>query len=171
MSSERRKPFAGGFTLVEALVVLLVIVALLLITIPALFRILQNYNLKTATTQLAIHLRLARNQCVTQKLKYRAIIRSKSAFSGKNTYQIEYAPAGDSTFVLLPHLDFRIPPGVEIQDSAIFTSGVATIDFNTRGGATSVTGTPPYDISLKSKNGLTYRIRIQLSGEVEVAQT
>lgn len=158
-----------GLTLLESLVVIAIIGAILLVSIPFFFRMLQNYNVKTAATQLAIHLRFARNQCTTQKVVYQVVIHSKLAPSNPNTYKVEYSPFG--TFIPLPNVDYRLPRGVEIQDSSLFSAGVATVTFNTRGGATSLLGATPYELSMTAPNGTTYRVRIQLTGAVEVTQT
>jgi prepilin-type N-terminal cleavage/methylation domain-containing protein len=168
---KRIKPARAGFTLVEALVVLLILAALLLIAIPAFYSLLQNYYLKTAATQMGIQLRLARNACITQKVLYRATFRSSTSFSSPNTYIIEYQKA-PFTFSVVQNLDFHLPSGIEIVDSPVFSSGVATINFNTRGGATSTTGTPPYDVNIRSSvNGSVYRIRVYLTGDVDVTKT
>jgi len=169
MSSSIYKRYFRGFTLLEIFVVIAIIGAIVLIATPYLLGMLQNYNVKTAATQLAIHLRFARNQCATQKIIYRVIINNKLASANQNTYTVEYSPFG--AFTPLPDVGFKLPPGIEIQDSTVFSSGVATIMFNTRGGATSLFGASPYELSMSTRNGTTYRIRIQLTGEVEVAQT
>jgi len=156
-----------GFTLTEALVVIVIIGTMVVIATPALLQMYQSYTVKSAATQLATHIRFARNLCVSQKVDYRVVIKNTGASSDKNTYLIEYDPDG-SGFVSVPDVDFTLPKGIEILDSAVFSGGVATIQFNTRGGAKAIVGSPPYEISLRSPNNLILRVRIQLTGEVEV---
>jgi len=158
-----------GFTLVEALVVLALIGILVLIGMPALFRLFQNLQVKTAARQVAAQIRLARNNSVTQKAPHRMVIRNKDASTNINTYVVELDPEDDGSYTILPNLDFRLPPGIVIEDSPVFNSGVATISMDTRGIITSASvTTPPYSIDFKSPNGLTLRIQIHISGAVEV---
>ncbi len=157
-----------GFSLLETLVVLALIGILLLIGLPALFRLFQNFQVKTAARQVAAQIRLARNNSVTQKTPHRMVIRNKDASTNINTYVLELDPEDDGTYTIFPNLDFRLPRGIIIEDSPTFVGGVATIDMNTRGIVTSAGGTPPYIIDFKSPNGLTLRIQIHISGAVEV---
>ena len=126
---------------------------------------LQTYNAKTAAAQLAIHLRFARNECVTRKIPYRVIIKSKAAPSGANTYVVQYDPSLTNSFQTVPDLDFHVPRGVEFPDTPVFSGGQATITFTTRGRATA-NGSTPYNVQVQAVNGNTYRILIQNTGIV-----
>jgi Tfp pilus assembly protein FimT len=155
-----------GFSLTEALVVLALIAALVVISIPMLVRMLQAYHVKTAATQLAIHMRYARMECVTEKYPYRVVLKSRSAGTGPNTYTIEFN--NGSGFQPVSNFDFKLPIGIEIGDTSVFSAGIATILFDSRGGATATAGSPPYLIDIKGVNDVQYRVRLNLTGAVEV---
>ena len=159
-----------GFTLVEALVVLALLASMLLIFLPKLLWMLQTYYVKSAASQMAIHLRFARNESVTRKMDYRIVINNDQASLTPNTYLLEYDPQDDATFRPVPHVSTTLPPGVEILNSAVFSSGVATVWFDSRGGAKSLVGSPPFSIDIRSVNGEIYRVQIQLTGAVQVTK-
>jgi len=157
-----------GFSLTEALVVLAVFTAIVIVSIPVLFRMLQAYRVKSAATQLAIQMRYARMECVTEKLPYRVVLRSRTASSAKNTYSVQYNDG--SGFFSVPNFDFKLPGGIEIDDSAVFSGGTATIDFNSRGGASSSSVSAPYVIDITGANEVRYRVRVNLTGAVEIVK-
>jgi prepilin-type N-terminal cleavage/methylation domain-containing protein len=161
-----------GYSLIELLVVLALIASMLLISLPRLFYILQTYYVKTAASHLAIQIRFARNESVTRKIDYRIVIYSKKASVRPNTYTIEYNPQGDGTsFEPVPGIATTLPLNIMILDSSIFTGGVATISFDSRGSA-KATGTPPpnppFQIDVASINGQRYRVQVEFTGAVQV---
>lgn len=166
MGETRVEGKGKGFSLTETLIVLALLAALVVISIPVFLRMLQAYHVKSAATQLAIQMRYARMECVTEKFPYRIVINSRSAAVGKNTYKVQYDDG--SGYRSVAHFDFKLPVGVEIYDSAVFSSGTATIQFNSRGGAAATAGSPPYLIDIKGVNDVQYRVRINLTGAVEI---
>lgn len=158
-----------GFTLLESIIVVAIIGIILLFAIPALLTIYQTYKTKTAASQIAIHVRMARNLCVTQKIPYKVVIHSDTALSNQNTYQVQNQPV--STFQDIPYLDCAVPSGVKIRSTSIFSSGVATLQFNARGKISSTTGSPPYLIELEGSNQVLYRVTIDPTGSVEVKES
>ena len=157
-----------GFSLTEALVVLALLAALVVISIPVLLRMLQAYHVKTAATQIAIHMRYARMECVTEKYPYRVTLKSRSAGSGPNTYTVEYD--NGTGWQRVANFDFKLPNGVEIDDSGVFSGGTAQIIFDSRGGASATSGSPPYLIDIRGVNDVQYRVRLNLTGAVEVVK-
>jgi prepilin-type N-terminal cleavage/methylation domain-containing protein len=160
--------YRKGFSLLETLIVVAIFGVILLMAIPALYRMLQSYKVKTAANQIAIHVRLARNLCVTQKISYQLVLRSDSASSKQNSYEILNKPVG--TYVDLPNIDTAIPSGVKILSSSNFSSGIATLQFTSTGKISSTYGTSPYLIELEGATQLRYRVTIDPTGSVEVKE-
>jgi len=160
--------FRKGYTLLEVLVVVAMVAAILLVSLPRLLWILQTFYVKSAASQMAMHIRFARNESVTRKIDYRIVIKNRTAPLKPNTYLIECDPQEDMTFETVPNFTTNLPKGVEILNSAVFSSGVAIISFNSRGAATSLVGSPPYFIQIRSVNGETYQVQVQLTGSVQI---
>jgi prepilin-type N-terminal cleavage/methylation domain-containing protein len=157
-----------GFTLLETVIVVAIIGIVLLLAIPALLGMFQSYKVKTAASQIAIHVRMARNLCVTQKVAYQVVIRSEDAFTNQNTYVVLNKPS--FSYVPVPNLDTTFPSGVKIRSTSIFSSGVATLQFTPTGRIISSTGTSPYFIEIEGANQLQYRVTIDPTGSVEVRE-
>lgn len=153
-------------SLLEILIVIALIGIMVAFGIPALYRFFQDYRVKTAATQIGTQIRLARNNCVSQKIQYRVIINNKNATTNRNTYTVQNNKSG--SFLPVDYLDFDLPGGINIENSAVFIGGVATITMDTRGGVSALAGSPPFFIDIKGITGLTYRITVQLTGAVKV---
>jgi|GEM_PF-1621516 len=157
-----------GFTLLETLIVVAILGVILIFAIPALLGMFQSYKVKTAASQIAIHVRMARNLCVSQKINYQLIIRSNDALTNQNTYVVRNSPSG--SYVNVPNLDTAFPTGVKIRSTSIFSSGIATLQFTPTGRIASLSGTPPYLIEVIGPNQLLYRVTIDTTGSVEVRE-
>jgi prepilin-type N-terminal cleavage/methylation domain-containing protein len=163
-----------GFTLVETLVVIAILGVIILFAVPTLYRMLQNYYVKSAASQFAVQVRMTRNLAVTQKRDYRITVCSKDASSppcSPNTYLIEYEDEGGS-FITLPHVQKNIPNSIEILSGAIFLSGQATLEFDSRGKikSTTVVATSPFLIDFQNVYTLQYRVAIDSIGSVKIEE-
>ena len=143
--------------MLEALAVLAILAALLLIIMPALANMYYSYQANTAARQMQANIRFARNAAIKQKIDYRILI-NDSTDPDPNSYQIQYDPQGDGTFENFPRefFDYTIPGTVKIDPSS-----VDQVDFDQRGSA-QPTGT----VLLNGFRGQQYRLTIYLSGSV-----
>ncbi len=78
-----------GFTTLEVLVVLALMGLFLLAAMPSLVRFYHNYQLRTAASQLQIHIRLARYLAVKQKTPYRVRVFPETDGTSPNSYVVE----------------------------------------------------------------------------------
>jgi len=160
-----------GYTLAEALIVVAIIGVLVLIAIPQLLKLLHAYEVQTAASGFAVHLRFARNAAVKQKLRYRIQI----AETPNNAYRIEQetAPAsgvyqlvrgmGSDQKVISDEVYIGLPEGVKIQ--AASTDG--PIVFNFRGGNDAAT---TYNILMETTD-LRYTVTVTPSGGISTLKT
>ncbi len=152
-----RKTNHRGTSLLEILVVLGLMTALLVVTIPAFFKLLQAYRLQTAAHIISTNLRFARSAALKQKVLYRLTFRDSSEVN-PNTYTIEYAPSG--AWQLVNNMDTDIPDRVEID-----TTSIDQVQFDSRGVA-NVSGF----VLLTSADGRSFKITISSTGAVNVTQ-
>jgi len=160
-----------GYTISEILVVVALIALLVLIAIPALLRLFHAYEVQTAASGFAVHLRFARNAAVKQKLRYRIQI----AETPQNAYRIEQETTfGSGTYTLVRGVGGNtkiindavytgLPDGVKIV--AASTDGPIT--FNFRGGNEAAT---TYTILMETTD-IRYTITVTPSGGITTTRT
>lgn len=156
-----------GFSLMEALVVVAIIGVILLFGIPALYRTLQSYYVKTAANQFATQVRMARNLSVSQKVNYQIVINSQNHLTAPNVYKIQFFTSGTPQAV--PNLDTDIANNVQILNTSIFASGQATLTFDPRGKISTAIGTTPYLIEFQGPY-LRYRVTVDSIGAVQIEE-
>jgi Tfp pilus assembly protein FimT len=153
-----------GYSITEALIVLALIGCILVVAIPALYRMIQNYRTSTTAAQMAVYIRFARNAAVKQKVVYRVRV-NRDSDAPSNRYFIEYDPSGTNTFVKVPHLEsdsicncVLMPVNTRILDSTTATSLVLTSTGQTAGSG---------EIFIEGADGTQYRIKVSAVGGVE----
>jgi Tfp pilus assembly protein FimT len=154
----KRAGFQRGATLLEILVVLGLMVALLVVLIPAFFRLLQGYRLQSTANIVATNLRFARAAALKQKVLYRLTFRD-SGEAPPNTYTIEYAP-GSVCCQPVRNMDTNISDRVQIDPTSI-----DVVDFDSRGAAT-ITGGSTSSILLTSESVGSYTITVSSTGAI-----
>ena len=152
--------FHRGVSLLEILVVLGLMAALLVIGIPAFFRLLQGYRLQSTANIVATNLRFARSAALKQKVQYR-ITFNDSADSPPNTYKIEYQPP---TWPAVKNMDTSIPEQIVIDPTSL-----DTVIFDSRGAATVTGGTS--SILLSSDNVGSYTITVSPTGAINTVRS
>jgi len=147
--------FQQGVSLLEILIVLGIMAALLLVTIPAFYRLLQAYRLQTTASTISTNLRFARSAALKQKITYRLTFRDSSDIN-PNTYVVEYDPFG--SFQTFNNLDTKIPDRIDIDPASL-----DQVSFDSRGAA-STSGF----ILLTGTDGSAYKITVSSTGAVNV---
>jgi prepilin-type N-terminal cleavage/methylation domain-containing protein len=157
MRTEQKNGFQRGFTLLETLIVLGMFVTLLLIMLPAFYRLLQAYRLQTTASTVSTNLRFARSAALKQKIPYRLTFRDRLDIN-PNTYTVEYNPFG--SFQTFNNLDTKIPDQITIDPTSL-----DEVTFDSRGAA-STSGL----ILLTGTDGSSYKITISTTGAVDVTR-
>jgi Tfp pilus assembly protein FimT len=156
---ERR--FHRGVSLLEILVVLGLMAALLVILIPAFFRLLQGYRLQSTANVVATNLRFARSAALKQKVLYRITV-NDSADSPPNTYKIESQPP---FWPAVKNMDTDIPEQIVIDPTSL-----DTVIFDSRGAAT-VSGGTNSSILLSSDDVGSYTITVSPTGAINTTRS
>ena len=152
-----KRRFNRGASLLEILVVLGLMTALLVVTIPAFFRLLQGYRLQSTANIVATNLRFARSAALKQKLLYKLTFHDKNE-GNPNTYTIEYHPG---SWQPVRTMDTEIPDKVEIDPTSL-----DDVTFDSRGAA-STSGF----ILLNSEGVGSYRITVSLTGAINTTKS
>ena len=147
----------------EILVVMALMAALLVILIPAFFRLLQGYRLQSTANIIATNLRFARSAALKQKVQYRLTFKDNGD-SPPNTYTIEYAP-GNSCCQRVRNMDTDVPEQVAIDPSS-----VDQVTFDSRGAA-EITGGTGSSIVLTGAGVGTYTITVSRTGAINTVRT
>ena len=148
--------FEKGVTLLEALIVLGLMAAMLLIVVPAFYEIIQKYRAETAVEQIVMNLRFARLAAVKKRIQYKVVIRDELS-TPANTYEVQMDPLKIASFEKYTRADTSLPAGL-----TILSGGISQILYNPRGVATITGGG---NIRVKSTD-YSYRINVFTSGAV-----
>ena len=154
------KSFQRGASLLEILVVLGLMTALLVVTIPAFFRLLQGYRLQSTANVVATNLRFARSAALKQKVQYRLTFKD-SGEASPNTYIIEYQPPFWPT---VRNMDTDIPDRVQIDPTSL-----DQVIFDSRGAAT-ISGGSGF-IRLTSQSVGSYTITVSPTGAINTTKS
>ena len=151
-----QKRFDRGVSLLELLVVFAVMTALLILLIPAFFRLLQGYRLQSTANVVATNLRFARNAALKQKVPYKLTFKDSGELN-PNTYTVEYQKG--LTFQPVRSMDTNIPQRIEIDPTSL-----NEVTFDSRGAATISGGS---SVVLFSESIGTYTIKVSATGAIE----
>lgn len=150
-----------GFSILEALVIVALIAAILLIVVPNFFRMMQRWRIQSTAATISTNLNFARAAAIKQKKQYRVQIKDVGE-SPANTYRIQRDVSGDSgTYENYTKLDLDIPDGVDIKSGSL-----DEVVFDMRGAAS-----PNGTITLESNDGSEWTITISPNGHVKPVKT
>lgn len=145
-----------GFTLMEILMLVAVVVVLAGIAMPWLLGAIESYRLRVAAWEIAGDLRLARQKAVSTQIRHRICFSGCSDTVPAGGYLLEREEASWEVDVTRADL----PDGVTVTDNA---GGKFT--FEAKGDISGGMGT----ITLTNETG-TFRVKTASSGRVEVCK-
>jgi Tfp pilus assembly protein FimT len=134
----------AGFTLVELIVIITILVAMTAVTIPAISRWLPNYNLKRASMDLYSSMQLAKSEAIRQNRPYAVLFDP-----GNGTYQ--FIDSG-------PDREYEYP------DVAADDIAGETLSISKYGPGLCNSGS----VYLQNNNSRTYAIGTLMSGAVRI---
>jgi Tfp pilus assembly protein FimT len=146
-----------GVSLLEILVVLGLMTALLVIAIPAFFRLLQGYRLQATANIVATNLRFARSAALKQKVLYKLTFHDKNE-GNPNTYTIEYNPG---SWQPVRNMDTEIPDKIEIDPTSL-----NDVTFDSRGAALT-----SGFVLLTSEDVGAYKITVSSTGAINTTKS
>jgi len=152
----------SGLSLMEVLIVLGLIGAIALISIPTFLEVVNNYRVSTSATEIGVKLRFARNASIKKKKDFTMSLKDQSDTTSPNTYTV----TDDFQFNggVLNLKSYRLNDGVKIK-----TGSPLTITFKPDGQASTGFGTPPITL-IDPRGNDAYTITVLKSGAVEVVK-
>ena len=150
-----------GYSLLEAILVVVLIAAIAVVSLPTLFRTLQSYQIQMAAQQIATNVRFARALAIKQKVTFRVIFNAST-----DQYEIWWEEGNHNLIgTQYKHVDTSLPKNIDISSVALF-GGATQIDF-------SATGTPSTNgiITLKGKDLSEWQITVTQVGGVTLVRT
>jgi type IV fimbrial biogenesis protein FimT len=170
MMTTRRKP---GFTLVELIIVVAILVMMLAVAMPLFFQIIAQRRLTAAVERVATDLRYVQSLAVTQGIVHRLHSGADGAVGRPGQYRLE-RDNGVGGWVELaawynPSTDYDGSSLQSVKDNA--GTNIATFDvrFNSQ-GAVANAGVASYPIVLTvvAKSGTTRTVQVLRTGAVRV---
>lgn len=137
-----------GFSLIEVLIVISVIIVLISISIPTINTYQKSLSLNNATTKLIGELRLAQQRAVSEQLKYSLLLDPAS-----NSYSLINEDASSTIETI------ELPPDLQLTDLSGFLNNRAT--FNPI-GAVDYEG----QFNLQNDTGQNILIQVKSSGYI-----
>jgi Tfp pilus assembly protein FimT len=152
----------SGLSLMEVLVVMGLIGALAIISIPTFLEVVNNYRVSTSATEIGVKLRFARNASIKKKKDYTVTIKDQTDTTNPNTYTVtdEFQYNGG----VLALRTYTLNSGVKIK-----AGSPTNITFKPDGQASTGFGSPPITL-IDPRGNDAYTITVLKSGAVEVVK-
>ena len=144
-----------GFTVVELITVVGIMMVIMAIATPSFYYWLPKYRLSAGARQIAADLQLARMKAISQNTSYRL------RFTDNNTYEMQ---KNDGGWAVAPgHGSVDLPEGITVLIPTVFA--FATSEFQSRG--TANTGVGSDEITL-TNGDLNMEVCIKIVGRVHI---
>lgn len=142
-----------GFTVVELITVVGIMMVVTAIATPSFYYWLPKYRLSAGARQIAADLQLARMKAISQNTSYRL------RFTADDTYEMQ---KNDGGWAVAPgHGSVKLPEGITVTNAIFFN----TSEFQSRGTANTGVGTADIEVT----NGdLNRAVCIELVGRVHI---
>ncbi len=146
-----KKRLEHGFTVIELLAVIAIMMVVTAIATPTFYYWLPTYRLSAGARQISADLQLARMKAISQNTSYRL------RFTAEDTYEMQ---KNDGVWAVAPgHGSVKLPERITVTNVTIF----ATSEFQSRGTANTGVGSDEITVT----NGdLTWAVCIKLVGRV-----
>lgn len=170
MMTTRRKP---GFTLVELIVVVAILVMMLAVAMPLFFQIIAQRRLTAAVERVATDLRYVQSLAVTQGIVHRLHSGADGAVGRPGQYRLE-RDNGVGGWVELagwynPSTDYDGSSLQTVKDYAGTTIATFDVRFNAQGAvANAGVGSYPIVLTVVAKSGTTRTVQVLRTGAVRV---
>jgi type IV fimbrial biogenesis protein FimT len=169
MMATRRKP---GFTLIELVITVAILVMILAVAMPLFFQTLALRRLTAAVERMAGDLRYAQSQAVTQGGQFRLHEGGDVGQAGK--YRLEQSTDGGATWTQVTawynlSTDYQGSSVQGIKDNA--GAGVTRywVGFNSQGAAVIPMGAVyPIDLTVVTPTGTTKKVRVLRTGTIRI---
>ena len=149
-----------GFTVIELLTVVAIMLVITAIATPSFYYWLPTYRLSAGARQIAADLQLARMKAISQNTRYRL------SFTAANIYEMQ---KDDGGFDVAPgHGSVKLPEGITVTNGDPFTA-FNTSEFQSRGTAITEAGQFA-DIEL-TNGDLNKAVCIELVGRVHIEES
>lgn len=170
MTTRRRKP---GFTLVELIIVVAIMVMMLTVAMPLFFQVIAQRRLTGAVERVATDLRYLQSLAVTQGIVHRLHSGADGAVGRPGEYRLERDNGAGGWTVLgewyNPSADYSGSNLQSIKDNAGNNVGTFDVRFNAQGAVANV-GIASYPIVLTvvAASGTTRTVQVMRTGAVRV---
>ncbi len=142
-----------GFTVVELLTVIAIMMVITAIATPSFYYWLPKYRLSAGARQIAADLQLARMKAISQNTSYRL------SFTDDDTYEMQ---KNDGAWAVAPgHGSVKLPEGITVTNGTSFN----TSEFQSRGTANTGVGT---DKIALTNGDLNMEVCIKIVGRVHI---
>jgi prepilin-type N-terminal cleavage/methylation domain-containing protein len=170
MTTTQRKP---GFTLVELIIVVAILVMMLTVAMPLFFQIIAQRRLTGAVERVATDLRYVQSLAVTQGTVHRLHSGADGAVGRPGQYRLERdnGAGGWDELAAWYNLstDYDGSSLQSIKDNGGTSIGTFDVRFNAQGAvANTGVGSFPIVLTMVAKNGTTRTAQVMRTGAVRV---
>ncbi len=151
---------SGGFSLIEAMVVMVVLGIVLAAAIPNLSSSNKRHRIESAATALASRIQIARQRAVATRVPHRLVMDT-----GNRTYWTEQQD-GESTWIRFPDEEYELPIAVEWSVRAGGEQSNTDVEFEGRG--TVLAEDAPLAVTFSNAQGDTFSLSLVRTGRVVV---
>ena len=170
MKTTQRK---AGFTLIELIIVVAILVMMITVAMPLFFQIIAQRRLTGAVERLATDLRYIQSLAVTQGTVHRLHSGADGAVGRPGEYRLERDNGGGGWDGVAawynPSADYDGSALQSVKDNAGTAIGTFDVRFNAQGAvANTGVGSYPIVLTVVATNGTTRTVQVMRTGAVRV---
>lgn len=167
-------PRKAGFTLIELIVTVAILVMMLAVAVPLFFQTIAQRRLTAAVERVANDLRYVQSLAVTQGNLHRLHAGTDGAVGRPGEYRLERSENGGVSWIALgawynPSADYQGSNLQSIKDNAGTTLATYDVRFNSQGAvANTGVGSYPIVLTVVAQSGATGTVRVLRTGAVRI---